>query len=185
VLASSSPRRRELLHNAGIVFAVDAAEVDETRRPGEAPLAYAARLAREKAETVLARHPEALVVGADTIVVVNGEVLGKPADAHDAQSMLRKLRGRAHEVITAVAVAGKHGTSEHQETTEVVFGELTDVEIEAYVASGEPMDKAGAYAIQGQASRWISRIEGDYFNVVGLPVAAVWRMLQQAAAARG
>lgn len=181
MLASSSPRRRELLRNAGVVFAIDAAEIDETRRTGEPALDYAQRLAREKAETVRARHPDALVLGADTIVVVNGEVLGKPVDTNDAQAMLRNLRARSHEVITAVALCGKQGMREHQERTTVVFGEVTDAEIDAYIATGEPMDKAGAYAIQGHASKWIQRIEGDYFNVVGLPVAAVWRMLQAAA----
>lgn len=181
VLASSSPRRRELLHNAGIVFSVDAAEIDETRQPYEQPLAYAVRLARTKAETVLERHPDALVLGADTIVVLDNDVLGKPLDVQDAQSILKRLRGRTHEVITAVALAGRSGTREHQERTQVVFGKMNDAEIEAYAATGEPMDKAGAYAIQGHASKWIQRIEGDYFNVVGLPVAAVWRMLQAAA----
>src|SRR5690349_13331598 len=112
VLASSSPRRRELLRNAGVVFAIDAAEIDETRRTGELALDYAQRLAREKAETVRARHPDALVLGADTIVVVNGEVLGKPVDTNDAQAMLRNLRARSHEVITAVALCGKQGTRE-------------------------------------------------------------------------
>lgn len=178
VLASSSPRRRDLLTHAGIAFQVDPAEVDETRRRGEAPEEYARRVALAKAETVKSRRPHDTVLGADTIVVVDAEVLGKPADAEDAKVMLRKLRGRSHEVVTAVALLRDGRTLQHEERTRVAFSDVTEGEIEAYVAHGEPMDKAGAYAIQGWASRWITRIEGDYFNVVGLPVAAVWKMLR-------
>lgn len=180
VLASSSPRRRELLANAGIRFDVQPAHIDETQHPGEAPNAYAARLAREKARAIAALRPKDAVLGADTIVLVDGRVLGKPSDAADAVRMLRQLSGRSHEVRTAVCLVANGTICEHVETTCVRFNELSGEEIEAYVNTGEPMDKAGAYAIQGGASRWIPNIEGDYFNVVGLPVAAVWRLLKAA-----
>ena len=181
VLASASPRRQELLRNAGIEFAVHPANVVEIPRDGEAPRAFAERMAREKALAVLALRPNDLVLGADTVVVVDGEILGKPRDAADATRMLRLLSGREHEVITAVCVAGPKLKTEitGSEATEVVMNALSDDDIRDYVASGEPMDKAGAYAIQGRASRWISRIEGDYFNVVGLPVARVQRILEE------
>jgi septum formation protein len=180
VLASSSPRRRELLANAGISFDVQPPHIDETQHPGEAPRAYAARLAREKAQAVAAVRPEDAVLAADTIVLIDDQVLGKPADATDASRMLRLLSGKAHEVSTAVCLVANGTTCEHVETTRVRFDELSEQEIEAYINTGEPMDKAGAYAIQGGASRWIPSIEGDYFNVVGLPVAAVWRLLKAA-----
>jgi septum formation protein len=179
VLASSSPRRRELLANAGIDFIVDPANVDETQLPDEAPLEFAMRLATEKAQAVARRHSHDIVLGADTVVIVGEDVLGKPADAADAHLMLRLLRGRTHQVSTAIAMVSGRKLVTHVETTSVVVGRITDSEIEDYVASGEPMDKAGAYAIQGRASRWIHRIEGDYFNVVGLPVAALWKMLNE------
>jgi septum formation protein len=179
VLASSSPRRRELLANAGIDFIVDPANVDETQQPDEAPLDFAVRLATEKAEAVGRKHTRDLVLGADTVVIVDGEVLGKPADQADATRMLRLVRGRTHEVSTGIALVSGRRVVTHIETTSVVVGKITDTEIQDYVESGEPMDKAGAYAIQGRASRWISRIEGDYFNVVGLPVAALWRLLKE------
>ena len=179
VLASSSPRRRELLSNAGIDFIVDPANVDETPRSGEAAADFAVRLATEKAEAIAGRHPGQLVVGADTVVIVGREVLGKPVDSGDARRMLRMLRNRTHEVSTGIALVVDNNALTHIETTSVVVGEISETEIDDYVLSGEPMDKAGAYAIQGRASRWISRIEGDYFNVVGLPVAALWRMLKK------
>jgi septum formation protein len=181
VLASASPRRQELLRNAGIEFVVHPANVSEIPRNGEAPRAFAERMAREKALAVFAQRPNELVLGADTVVVTDSEILGKPRDAADAARMLRLLSGRKHEVITGVCLAGPKLRIENaqSETTLVVMGALSDDDIRTYVASGEPMDKAGAYAIQGMASRWISRIEGDYFNVVGLPVALVWRMLKQ------
>lgn len=192
VLASASPRRQELLRNAGIAFAVHPANIPETRLPGELPKAYAERMAREKAEAVFRRGleksdleksglekfgPEKFVLGADTIVLVDDEVLGKPRDAADATRMLRLLSGRSHRVITGVCLLGHGFADVRSETTMVEMRELRDDEIASYVASGEPMDKAGAYAIQGWASRWISKIEGDYFNVVGLPVSLVYRML--------
>ena len=188
VLASASPRRQELLRNAGISFVVQAADIDETPRSGEAAREYAERLAREKALAVWRLRPEDVVLGADTIVVVDDAILGKPADDADAIRMLRLLSGRVHRVITAVCVVGAVSSgqlavaSEEQiasETTLVTMNELSDEEIRDYVATGEPMDKAGAYAIQGMASRWIPRIEGDYSNVVGLPVALVYAMLRE------
>jgi septum formation protein len=186
VLASASPRRQELLRNAGISFTVQAADVDETPFAGELPRACAERLAREKALAVWRTRPQDRVLGADTIVVVDETILGKPADAADAARMLRMLAGRVHCVITGVcvveAVAGGLASGELRtasETTLVTMNELSDEEIRDYIATGEPMDKAGAYAIQGMASRWIPRIEGDYSNVVGLPVALVLGMLRE------
>jgi septum formation protein len=188
VLASASPRRQELLRNAGIEFAVQAAGVPEQPRAGEPPVDYARRLAREKALAVSRLRPGDVVLGADTIVVADGAILEKPLNQQDAVRMLGRLRGRSHQVITGVCLA-QLGTSNQElgttfedtrsESTLVSMVEISDGEIQAYVATGEPMDKAGAYAIQGVASRWISRIEGDYFNVVGLPVALVYRMLKE------
>jgi len=193
VLASSSPRRQELLRNAGISFVVHPAHIAEDPLPGESGRACAERLAREKARAVSLQHPSDAVLGADTVVVVDGLILGKPCDAADAARMLRLLSGRQHEVITGVClVSAPAGAQDFELETEsplqdvrsertlVTMHDLSDREIEAYVATGEPMDKAGAYAIQGIASRWIPRIDGDYFNVVGLPVALVWRMLRDA-----
>jgi nucleoside triphosphate pyrophosphatase len=188
VLASASPRRQEILRNAGISFTVRAADVDETPRAGESPRDCAERLAREKALAVWKMRPQDLVLGADTVVAVDETILGKPVDASDAVRMLRLLSGRVHQVITGAClvkpVVGGQGSGASEvrtasETTLVTVTELSDEEIRAYVATGEPMDKAGAYAIQGMASRWIPRIEGDYSNVVGLPLALVCRMLRE------
>ncbi len=179
VLASASPRRRELLGNAGIAHEVMAADVDESVLAGETARACAERLAREKAMAVAKKRPEDWVLGADTVVVVSGQILGKPSDAEDARRMLRMLAGRTHEVITGVCLVGPGTTVDtRSEVTLVEMAAISEDEIAAYAESGEPMDKAGAYAIQGRASRWIPRIEGDYSNVVGLPVALVWRMIQ-------
>jgi septum formation protein len=182
VLASASPRRQELLRNAGIPFAVQPADIAENPRPGEAAKECAERLAREKALAIARQRPHDCVLGADTVVVVDGQLLGKPSNAADAARMLRLLSGRQHQVITGVCLVVGGRPVVASETTLVTVSEITDKEIADYVASGEPMDKAGAYAIQGIASRWIPRIEGDYSNVVGLPVALVWRMLRQGAA---
>ncbi len=188
VLASASPRRRELLHDAGIVFAVQAADLDETPLAGEPARACAERLAREKALAVWRGRRQDTVLGADTIVVVDEKILGKPVDADDAARMLRLLAGRQHRVITGVCIVSpaSEGASEKlavaSETTLVTMSEVSEQEIRDYIATGEPMDKAGAYAIQGPAARWIPRIEGDYSNVVGLPVALVCRMLQECGA---
>jgi nucleoside triphosphate pyrophosphatase len=202
VLASASPRRQDLLRSAGISFQVQPADVDETPLAGESARECAERLAQEKALAVWRKRPGDLVLGADTVVVVDEAMLGKPIDSDDAARMLRMLSGRIHQVITGVCLASPSGAGNSptrvntsnsrpencevrtsSETTLVTFAALTDAEVRDYVATGEPMDKAGAYAIQGIASRWIPRIEGDYSNVVGLPVAQVYRMLQEVHAA--
>ena len=181
VLASASPRRRELLAQAGFAFDVLTADIPEVRKPGEDPIRFVTRLAREKAEAVAERNkipPETLVLGADTIVLVDDEVLGKPQDAFDAMRMLRLLSGRTHQVITGVCLMKGRERQRAAEVTFVRFTTLFDEEIEEYIATGEPMDKAGAYAIQGRASRWVPRIHGCYFNVVGLPLALVSSMIE-------
>jgi septum formation protein len=198
VLASASPRRQELLRNAGMPFTVQPADIDETPRPGEPPRDCAERLAREKALAVAAMRPQDYVLGADTIVVIDDAILGKPRDSADAARMLRLLSGRTHSVITGVCVVKPVASgqwpvgsdaqpvrTENRElktasaSTLVTMCEISDAEIRDYIATGEPMDKAGAYAIQGIASRWIPRIEGDYSNVVGLPIALVYAMLRE------
>jgi septum formation protein len=178
ILASASPRRSELLRNAGIGFEVDPADIHEEPLAGEAPLDYAQRLARDKARTVLARHPDALILGADTVVIVDEHLLEKPKDAEDAARMVRLLSGRTHQVITGVCLLAAGSERTEAEVTQVTFGKMSESEIAEYVGTGEPMDKAGAYGIQGMASRWVEKIEGNYFNVVGLPVARVYRMLK-------
>jgi septum formation protein len=190
VLASASPRRQELLRNAGIPFLVQAADIPEIPAEGEAPHAFAERMAREKALAVFRERPDDLVLGADTIVVVDAQILGKPRDGTDSARMLRLLSGRTHKVITGVCLVGPQRRTENgkletgfedvrSETSLVTMDAITDEEIRFYVSIGESMDKAGAYAIQGMASRWVSRIEGDYFNVVGLPVSLVYKMLRE------
>lgn len=185
VLASASPRRRELLTQAGFSFDVRPAQIPEDPKPGEDPIAYVTRLAREKAEAVFAEiapensAPPPVVLGADTTVTLDNYILGKPQDAADAARMLRLLSGRTHRVITGVALVSGQATEVAAEVTAVRFVTLSDKEIADYVATGEPMDKAGAYAIQGRAARWIPRIEGCYFNVVGLPIALVATLLEQ------
>jgi septum formation protein len=205
VLASASPRRRELLAQAGFIFDVIPAHIPEEPRPGEDPVAYVTRLAREKASAVFdsegaegqgprdqgnkgpgihgaadrAHAPEGIVVlGADTTVTLDGHILEKPRDAEDAARMLRMLSGRTHRVITGVAVVDAQGSEVAAEVTAVRFTTMSDPEIAEYVATGEPMDKAGAYGIQGRAAKWIPRVEGCYFNVVGLPLALVTAMLE-------
>jgi septum formation protein len=185
ILASSSPRRRELLAQAGYRFEVDPSSAVEQRQPEEDAIRFATRLARQKAEEVFARRqPSAepiMVLGADTVVVCDGEVLGKPGDAGDAARMLALLSGRTHHVVTGVAVVWGPGSTEiAAEVTQVTMRTLSPQEIDDYVAGGEPMDKAGAYAIQGYAGRWIPRISGCYFNVVGLPLALVTSLLEGA-----
>jgi septum formation protein len=193
VLASASPRRRELLAQAGYQFEVRPAHIPEDPLPGEDPIIYVTRLAREKAEAVFRKLAEGnephgpergegrsslAVLGADTTVTLDNMILGKPENAADAARILRLLSGRTHRVITGVALVTAAGTEVAAEATAVRFLTLSEDEIDAYVASGEPMDKAGAYAIQGRAARWIPRIEGCYFNVVGLPLALVVSMLE-------
>jgi septum formation protein len=189
VLASASPRRRELLAQAGFSFEVHPARIPEDPNPNEDPAAYVTRIAREKAQAVFAQlsapkgqppetAPDLAVLGADTTVTLDNHILGKPSDSADAARMLRLLSGRTHRVITGVALVTARSTEVAAEVTAVRFFTLSDEEIAAYVATGEPMDKAGAYAIQGRAARWIPRIEGDYFNVVGLPIALVSTLLE-------
>jgi septum formation protein len=180
ILASASPRRSELLRAAGIQFDVLPADIDESVLPGESAEHHVRRLAEAKACAVLPRAGGRPVLSADTVVVVAGEILGKPADAADARRMLRLLAGRSHEVMTGVYLR-RHGGNGGSQTSEVAvttveFAPLSDAEIEWYVASGEPRDKAGAYAIQGLASRFVTRVDGSYSNVVGLPVAVVYRL---------
>jgi septum formation protein len=210
VLASASPRRRELLAQAGFSFEVHPAHIPEDPHPNEDPTAYVIRLAREKAQTVYrklalkghdfsraacdARKARALategrfsetlaVLGADTTVTLDNHILGKPEDSADAARMLRLLSGRTHRVITGVALVTAARTEVASESTAVRFLTLSEEEIAAYIATGEPMDKAGAYAIQGRAARWIPRVEGCYFNVVGLPIALVCTLLAACRAA--
>ena len=190
ILASASPRRRELLTQAGFTFEVHPAHIPENPLPNEDPIAYVTRLARQKAEAVFneitktsARDkrvsvPTQVVLGADTTVTLDSQILGKPENEADAARMLRLLSGRTHLVITGVAVVTAARTEVAAEVTAVRFLTLSEQDIAAYIATGEPMDKAGAYAIQGLAARWIPRIEGDYFNVVGLPISLVSTLLE-------
>ena len=205
VLASASPRRRELLAQAGYTFTIHPAHIPEDPLPGEDPVAYVTRLAREKAEAVyrqfalkghglgraahgsdgvgaLALEGILIVLGADTTVTLDNHILAKPEDPADAARMLCILSGRTHNVITGIAVVTANSVRTAAETTAVQFSPLSEEDIAAYIATGEPMDKAGAYAIQGRAARWIPRIEGCYFNVVGLPLALVASMLDSIAA---
>lgn len=176
ILASRSPRRQEILERAGIPFVVRPADVEESPLPGEEPRAHVERLAQAKAEAVPAGDGD-IVLGADTVVVIDGEILGKPDSAEDAVRMLRRLSGHKHAVMTGICLRNASRCVVDTETTGVRFVPLTEQEIREYVASGEPMDKAGAYAVQGLASKFIDRIDGCYFNVVGLPVARVYRLL--------
>jgi septum formation protein len=187
ILASASPRRRELLAQAGYAFTVEAADVDETQRLGEDPAAYVLRLAEEKAQAILARHREddirdgpLIVLGADTCVVCEGEVLGKPADGADAKRMLRRLSNRTHWVLTGIAVVSRQGMKSEVERTEVTFSRIPETDLAMYCSTSEPLDKAGAYGIQGYAARWIPRIDGCYFNVMGFPIARIVRLIEGA-----
>ena len=192
ILASASPRRAELLTAAGIPFEVRPSHIDETVWLGEDARTYASRVAVEKARAVAAQNPGRPVLAADTVVVIDGQILGKPIDGDDAKRMLHLLSGRTHEVLTAVAlIAGNDTGSDFRvdpgqpvsiriEATAVEFATLDKVEIDWYVSTGEPSDKAGAYAIQGLASRFVTRIQGSYSNVVGLPVGLVYAMCTEA-----
>jgi septum formation protein len=177
ILASASPRRAEILRTVGWPFAALAVDIDESRRAGEEAAAYVGRVARAKAEAL--RVPGSTILGADTVVVIENEILGKPLDDEDARRMLRLLRDRWHQVLTGVAlVNGETGSAKvAHEVTEVRFAAMSEDEISWYVATGEPQDKAGAYAIQGQGARFIKEIRGDYFNVVGLPVRLLYELL--------
>jgi septum formation protein len=177
ILASQSPRRRELLTLVGITHEVRPADVDETYHAGEVPRDHAVRLARAKVAAIAT--PDAVVIGSDTIVVVDGDVLGKPSDENDAARMLRRLGGRAHTVITAVAVAWQGRTESDAEEVGVTFHPLTDERIAAYVRTREPMDKAGAYGIQGFGAVNVARVDGDYFAVMGLPLQRLVRVCER------
>jgi septum formation protein len=179
ILASGSPRRHDLLAMIGIDHEVVPADIDESPLNGEGPLALVERLAREKGATIAARYPEALVISADTIVVVDGEVLGKPRDAAEARSMLRILADRTHVVFTAVAATAAGRTLSAVEEVSVTFLPLSDHTIASYVATGEPMDKAGSYGIQGYGATLVQRIDGDFFAVMGLPLARLVALLRE------
>lgn len=179
ILASQSPRRRELLALVGIAHEVLPADIDETVLEGELPIPHCERLARTKAGTLAARHPDAVVIAADTIVVVDGDILGKPGDATEAAGMLRRLSGRTHTVFTAVAVSLAGITRSDVVEVEVTFRALSDDTIHAYVATGEPMDKAGSYGIQGYGATIVERVDGDYFAVMGLPLGRMIELLRE------
>jgi septum formation protein len=189
ILASASPRRHELLTQSGIAFTAQSADLNEDLLPGEVAAAYVQRLAEEKAQAIwnLRRSADTdddplLVLGADTCVVSEGQILGKPLDPADARRMLELLSGRTHTVLTGIAAVTRHKTVRAVEITHVTFNVLKNTEISQYITTGEPLDKAGAYAIQGYAARWIPRIEGCYFNVVGLPIARTVDLLAEAVA---
>jgi septum formation protein len=185
ILASASPRRAEILRNSGIQFEIRKTDVDESRLAGELPGDYVRRLALAKALSAATEYrdpvDETLILGADTVVVVDADILGKPASQDDARSMLRRLSGRIHEVHTGLALLRKPGTMQRvvEEITRVHFASLSEREIEDYIATGEPFDKAGAYGIQGIGGRYVTRIEGCYFNVMGLPLARLWSLLRE------
>jgi septum formation protein len=178
LLASSSPRRAELLRSAGFTFDIAPVDVDERMYPGETAAQYVARLAQAKATAAASHGSGAVVLGADTTVVIRDQVLGKPVDIGDATRMLRLLSGRTHEVLTGICLVLGQRSLVHVEPSRVRMGTLTDAEIAWYTASGEPMDKAGGYAVQGLASRFIEGIDGSYSNVVGLPMASVYNLLK-------
>jgi septum formation protein len=176
VLASGSPRRSEILKSVGWPFEKHVADIDESERDGETPEDYVLRLAREKAEAVAANYPGQMVLGADTTVVVDGQILAKPVDMGDARRMIRMLAGVSHDVLTGVAIV-KGGTTTGLERTVVKFAPMTDAEVNFLAEMGDPLDKAGAYAIQKQAALFIEKIEGDYWNVVGLPIRLVYSLV--------
>jgi septum formation protein len=179
VLASQSPRRRELLSLIGIPHDVLPADLDESVLPGEVPQEHAERLARSKAEAIASREPASVVIGADTIVVLDGDILGKPRDPGEAATILRRLSGRTHTVHTAVAVAHRGRTVSGVESVEVTFRPLSDRQIASYIATGEPMDKAGAYGIQGYGAVIVERVHGDYFAVMGLALGRLVGLLDE------
>ena len=177
ILASGSPRRSEILTSVGWPFEKCVADIDESERDGESPESYVVRLAREKAEAVAASYAGEIVLGADTTVVIDGQILGKPADLDDARRMLGQLSGRTHDVLTGVAVVCGGTTRTGIQRTSVTFAEMAHDEIEMLVTLGSPLDKAGAYAVQAQAALFITAIDGDYWNVVGLPVSLVYNLV--------
>jgi septum formation protein len=183
ILASASPRRRDLLTQAGLRFDVLPAHIDEALHPNELPTQYVQRLALEKAQAIHAIRPKATVLGADTIVVLSdefgSEILNKPTDLADAERMLLALSNRVHHVHTGIAVVTPTTQHAHTETTSVFFAPIPDADLAHYLSTGDSLDKAGAYGIQGYAARWITRIEGDFFNVMGLPIAATIHLLRE------
>lgn len=184
ILASGSPRRAEILNSVGWDFVKDSADIDEAEHPGEAPETYVQRLALEKALEVSDRHADGIVLGADTTVVLRGTIIGKPRDLDDARNMLRSLSGEWHEVLTGIALVRREGGSavgsvSGIQSTRVKFAQLTEEEVEFLVLRGDPLDKAGAYAVQAQAALFIEGIEGDYWNVVGLPVSLVYALMEE------
>ena len=179
ILASGSPRRAEILSFVGWEFEKHVADINETVLENETPENYVRRLALEKASAVAVKFPDKIVLGADTIVLLDGEIIGKPTDLEDARKMLEKLSGRWHEVLTGAALVKNEKTEVELQRTRVKFGEMSDAEIEFLVENGAPLDKAGAYAVQAQAALFIERIEGDYWNVVGLPINLVYRLAQK------
>lgn len=181
VLASGSPRRAEIMNSVGWAFTKDVPDVDESEIEGEPAEDYVRRLAQTKAEAVAARHPGRIVLGADTTVVLEGQILGKPVDEDDARRMLRALSGKWHDVLTGVAIASDGETHTGLQRTRVKFAEMNHDEVELLVRLGQPLDKAGAYAVQAQAALFIEGIEGDYWNVVGLPINLVYMMLRRLA----
>jgi septum formation protein len=181
VLASGSPRRAEILRAVGWDFVKDVPDVDESELPCETPEDYVVRLAETKAGAVAARHPDEVVLGADTTVVIEGEIVGKPSDLADARRMIKMLKGKSHEVLTGVAVVIDGSTITGLQRTRVDFSRMSEAEIHFLVEKGNPLDKAGAYAVQAQAALFIEGIEGDYWNVVGLPIGLVYRMIMHEA----
>ena len=177
ILASGSPRRVEILNSVGWKFEKHVADIDESLLEGEAPENYVVRLAREKAEAVGVKFPDSIVLGADTTVVIDDHILGKPVDMGDARRMLRLLSGNWHEVLTGVAVVRNGVTRSAMQRTRVKFIDMTDQEIEFLAAKGDPLDKAGAYAVQAQAALFIEKVEGEYWNVVGLPINLVYQLV--------
>ncbi len=180
ILASSSPRRRQLLAALGHPFTIDAADIDESRMGEESPAAHVRRLAEEKARAVAARRPQDVILAADTIVVHQGRILGKPRDAAHARAMLQSLRNEPHQVITAVAVSRADAIVSELDVSTIIMRDYSDAEIDAYIASGDPFDKAGAYAIQNAAFAPVARLEGCYAGVMGLPLALTARLLTAA-----
>ena len=179
VLASASPRRADLLRAAGFTFEILPVSVDERLLPGEQPSEAVSRLAEVKATAAAAARPETVVLGADTAVVIGGQVLGKPADGADARRMLRLLSGQSHEVLTGICLLMGHRRLVHVETSRVRMAPLNEAEIAWYVSTGEPSDKAGGYAVQGLGSRFIDRIDGSYSNVVGLPISSLYTLMKE------
>ncbi len=177
ILASGSPRRSEIMESVGWKFIKDVPDIDETELPGESPDVYVRRLALTKAETIAARHPGEIVLGADTTVVIDDQIIGKPVDAADATRMLKLLSGNWHQVLTGIAVVQNGISRVEFQSTRVKFVEMNEAEIDFLVERGDPLDKAGAYAVQAQAALFIEGIEGDYWNVVGLPISLVYRLI--------